>query len=152
MDKNTFTTLTPKLITAKETYSVRHKVLRKGRPIESCAFDGDDKITTFHLGAYLGDTLVAVASFYEASPEKHKVHNPVQLRGMAVLDEYHKKGYGQQLLEHGENLLKEKKYTTIWMNARVSALGFYTKLGYYKIGAIFEIPLVGEHYVLFKNI
>lgn len=152
MDKNTVTTLVPKLITAKETYSVRHEVLRKGRPIESCAFDGDDKTTSFHLGAYLGDTLVAVASFYEASHEKHKFNNAAQLRGMAVLDAYHKKGFGQQLLVYGETLLKEKKYTSIWMNARVSALGFYTKLGYHKIGTIFEIPLVGEHYVLFKNI
>jgi ribosomal protein S18 acetylase RimI-like enzyme len=49
---------------------------------------------------------------------------------MAVLKAYQGKGYGQQLLKHGETLLKEKKYDMLWMNARISALIFYTKLGY----------------------
>lgn len=35
-----------KKIAAAETYSVRLPVLRKGKPIESCRFDGDDLETS----------------------------------------------------------------------------------------------------------
>ena len=52
-----------KEISSLETYSVRHPVLREGRPIEDCSFDGDDLSTTFHLGLFYEDVLVGVASF-----------------------------------------------------------------------------------------
>ncbi|WP_158975762.1 GNAT family N-acetyltransferase [Cellulophaga sp. L1A9] len=152
MGKNTVTTLVSKLITAEETYPVRHSVLRKGRPIATCMLDGDELSETFHVGGFLNDKLVAVASFYNANHSDHSFVEAAQLRGMAVLDDYHGLGYGKQLLQFGEELLKKKTKTTVWMNARVSAVGFYTNLGYHKIGAIFEIPLVGEHYVMFKKI
>ena len=41
-----------KEIPSKETYSVRQPVLRKGKPIESCIFEGDDLATTHHFGLY----------------------------------------------------------------------------------------------------
>lgn len=37
-------------ITAKETFIVRHLILRQGKTIETCAFDGDDFSTTTHFG------------------------------------------------------------------------------------------------------
>ncbi|AIY13291.1 GNAT family N-acetyltransferase [Cellulophaga baltica] len=152
MGKNTVTTLVSKLITAEETYPVRHPVLRKGRPIATCMLAGDELSDTFHVGGFLEDKLVAVASFYNTNHADHKFTEAAQLRGMAVLDEYHGHGFGKQLLLFGEELLKKKEKTTVWMNARVSAVGFYTNLGYHKVGPIFEIPLVGEHYVMFKKI
>ena len=39
-----------KKITALETYTVRQEVLRKGKPIETCHFIGDDATTTTHFG------------------------------------------------------------------------------------------------------
>ncbi|ADV49568.1 GNAT family N-acetyltransferase [Cellulophaga sp. E16_2] len=152
MDKNTVTTLVSKLISAEETYPVRHPVLRKGRPITTCRFAGDELPDTFHVGGFLKDKLVAVASFYNANHADHNFIKAAQLRGMAVLDEYHGHGFGKQLVLSGEELVKKKEKITLWMNARVSAVGFYTNLGYHKVGPIFEIPLVGEHYVMFKKI
>ena len=40
-------------ITSTETYPVRHIVLRAGKPIESCQFDGDELGSTHHFGYYL---------------------------------------------------------------------------------------------------
>ena len=34
----------------QETFEVRHPVLREGRPIETCFFDGDELETTKHFG------------------------------------------------------------------------------------------------------
>jgi len=151
MRENSVNILVPRLITAQETYPVRHAVLRPGKPISSCVFDGDEFATTFHIGGYVKDTLVAVASFFEVDHSKYEFNNALQLRGMAVLEAYHGCGYGQQLLAYGEGLAQQKNKSILWMNARVSALGFYTKLQYTQIGSVFEIPQVGAHYVLFKK-
>ncbi|GAL68931.1 hypothetical protein JCM19301_2950 [Jejuia pallidilutea] len=40
-------------ICAKETYPVRHPVLRTGKPIETCAFNGDDLPSTMHIGLFI---------------------------------------------------------------------------------------------------
>ena len=53
-----------KQIDPKDTYPVRHAVLRQGLPIETCAFEGDSDELTFHLGAFVNDKLASVASFY----------------------------------------------------------------------------------------
>ncbi len=61
--KNTLVTV--KEITTEESISVRHPVLRQGKPIESCYFEGDDKPATFHLGLYYYGDLIGVATFME---------------------------------------------------------------------------------------
>lgn len=152
MLRNSVINLEPRLITAKETYPVRHIVLRKGRPIETCTLDGDLLSTTFHLGGFIANNLVATASFFKGNSTENDFKNAYQLRGMAVLESHHHYGYGRQLLEFGEKFLQEKKIDILWMNARITALGFYSKLNYQTIGTVFEIPLVGEHYVMFKKI
>jgi hypothetical protein len=40
----------------------------------------------------------------------------------------------------------------LWCNARVVAVNFYEKQGLAKMGESFDIPQVGEHYVMFKEI
>lgn len=42
-----------KKITSYETMIVRHPVLRQGKPIETCHFEGDDLSSTYHLGLFL---------------------------------------------------------------------------------------------------
>ena len=49
-----------KKITASETHLVRHPVLRKGRPKESCFFEEDDLETTNHFGLFLEQEIVAI--------------------------------------------------------------------------------------------
>jgi hypothetical protein len=40
----------------------------------------------------------------------------------------------------------------LWCNARIIAVDFYKKQGLETFGEQFEIPLVGNHYVMFKKI
>jgi GNAT superfamily N-acetyltransferase len=156
-----------KVINAAQTYPVRHPELREGKPIESCAFEGDLLESTLHLGAYLNFELVGVASFMkqptyfptkkDASMVQHKNNTPsqpyeMQLRGMAVLKNHHKKGIGAAILSYGEQKLKELGYHGIWMNARIKAVGFYEKLGYDIHGDTFEIQGVGIHFKMSKKI
>jgi ribosomal protein S18 acetylase RimI-like enzyme len=139
-------------ITAFETIIVRHPVLRTGKPIATCHFEGDDLPTTFHFGLYNNKQLIAVISAFEVKNKLFTEENQYQIRGMAVLEEFQKKGFGEQLLHYCENEIRIKKGELIWFNARETAVGFYKKSGYEVIGGQFEIPNVGPHYVLFKKI
>ena len=83
-----------KKITSTQTIIVRHPVLRYGKPIESCHFEGDDLPTTSHFGLYFEKQLVAIISSFKVQNKLFSEENPYQLRGMAVLDEFQKKGFG----------------------------------------------------------
>jgi ribosomal protein S18 acetylase RimI-like enzyme len=139
-------------ITAFETIIVRHPVLRSGKPIETCHFEGDDLLTTSHFGLFLDKYLIAVISTFEVKCKLFTEENQYQIRGMAVLSEYQKKGFGEQLLKYCENEIRLKGGRLIWFNARRTAVDFYKKSGYEKIGSQFEIPDVGPHFILFKLI
>jgi len=141
-----------KKITAFETIIVRHPVLRPGRPIESCHFDGDDMPTTSHFGLFLENQLAGVISVFKIQNKLFSEENQYQIRGMAVLSEFQKKGFGEQLLQYCENEIRLKSGNLIWFNARETAIGFYEKSGYEILGDQFEIPDVGPHYILFKAI
>lgn len=141
-----------KLISSPETYTVRRPVLRPGRPLDSCIFEGDDLSTTFHLGGFNNNKLVAVATFMEQDRLDHGLKNAGQLRGMAVLSEYQGKGFGKLLLNFGEKLLMDRQIGVLWMNAREIAVPFYKNCGYNVIGEVFSIPVIGDHFVMFKDL
>ena len=141
---------TIKKITANETYVVRHPVLRAGKPLESCIFDGDNLDTTFHLGIYIENKLVGVCSFFKSNNDLFSAEFQYQLRGMAVLDEFQNLGLGKLILIHGENLLKKQNIQIIWCNARKKAINFYSKNSYNIIGLPFDIKDIGPHYIMYK--
>lgn len=133
-----------KLLSAAETYAVRHPVLRNGLPESSCAFDRDDMPTTIHLGAIVGGKLVGVLSLL---PNE----TAVQLRGMAVLETYQGKGIGKRMLQKAEELVHDRGMPSIWMNARLIAIPFYKACGYQQTGTKFVLPYGGEHYKMIKS-
>lgn len=140
-----------KEIFATDTYAVRNAVLRKGKPIETCLFPGDKLPTTKHFGLFT-DRLIGVISLFEIKNPLFADSNQIQVRGMAILDEFQRLGLGEKLLLSCENSLLAKEYTLLWFNARESAVGFYKKLGYQTIGALFEIEGVGAHFIMYKNL
>ena len=141
---------TIKPISSTETHPVRHLVLRKGKPIESCIFDGDALETTFHLGLYLKNDLIAVCSFFKNTHKLLLEAVQYQLRGMAVLETHQGLGLGTIILTHGETVLKQQNITIIWCNSREKATKFYKKMGYNIIGEPFEIKDIGLHYSMYK--
>lgn len=55
--------LTVKIIKFQDTYEIRNKILRPGKPLESCVFEGDEYGDSFHFGIYDEETQIGVASF-----------------------------------------------------------------------------------------
>ena len=139
-----------KEIQSSETYLVRQEELRKGKPLETCHFEGDDEKTTKHFGIELNEKIIGIVSVYQVNSQLFFNENQFQIRGMAVLEAHQQKGYGALLIERAEKYCFEKNASVIWFNDREKAVPFYEKNGYQTKGNSFEIPEVGIHFVMFK--
>ena len=139
-------------ITSTETYPVRHIVLRAGKPIESCKFDGDELVSTHHFGYYFNNQIIGVISLFEIDNDHLAAEKSFQIRGMAVLPSFQKQGIGETLVKEAEKFCTTQKADLIWFNARTTAVGFYQKMGYEILGPEFEIYDVGPHFLMYKKL
>lgn len=139
-----------KIITSETTFSVRNPVLRPNQPIESCVFDGDNLPSTTHIGFYENQKLVGVVSLFAKSNLNWAIKYQYQMRGMAVLNDFQKKGIGEQLITAVINFAREEKIQLIWFNARKNAVPFYEKLNFHTYGTAFEIEGIGTHYLMYR--
>jgi predicted GNAT family N-acyltransferase len=137
---------------ADDLLSIRNEVLREGRlPLADCVFPTDNLSGAFHLGYFVGDELAGIASF---SPQAHGefAGTGYQLRGMATIEKYRGKGFGNQLLNFGMVYLRGQKANYVWCNARKNARQFYLNSGFELISPEFEVPGIGPHYVMYVKI
>ena len=141
-----------KKITSQGTFLLRNLVLRPGKSIETCFFDGDNLEQTKHFGYFDGGKIVGVVSIYKNKNVIFKFPNQYQIRGMAILEEFQGSGCGKLLVKHCEDYLTSIGTNLIWFNARETAVLFYEKLGYTKNGSPFVITDVGIHFLMFKNL
>ncbi len=141
-----------KQIDAKDTYNIRHEILRPDGNIEDCQFPGDNDELSFHLGAYIDDKLVSVASFYMDNHPTIDADYQFRLRGMATLQEHSGQGMSSALLRTAFPLIKKNHVNTLWCNARLSAAGFYEKVGFETIGEEFDIEGIGPHILMIKKL
>ena len=139
-----------KIITSKETLKVRQAVLREGRPLTECVFEGDDLISTTHFGMFFEQEIVGIISIFENKNVNFTSENQFQIRGMAILEQYQKKGFGKLLMLESENQAITNKASLIWFNARESAVDFYKNLDYSIIDTPFIIENIGVHYIMYK--
>lgn len=138
-------------IRPEDTYPIRQQILRPGRPKEEVQFSGDTDKSTLHLGAFVDNRLVGIASFVKNPHKDFDEQEQYQLRGMAILPEARNKQLGKQLLQWAEAFLKEQRQVNfLWCNARESAVDFYRKNNYRTHGDYFEIPNVCTHIVMYK--
>ncbi|MEZ5017771.1 MAG: GNAT family N-acetyltransferase [Flavipsychrobacter sp.] len=129
----------------KQVYFLRNEVLRK--PI-GLSLDDED------LSAEVNDHILAAVDKEEVigclilTPINK---NTLQLRQMAVADQWQKKGLGSLLVKKAEQLTIEKGYSKILLHARIVARNFYQKLGYSEVGTLFtEVGI--DHIKMEKSI
>lgn len=140
-----------KQVSVEEIYAIRQQVLRPEKPIETCFFDQDKHPDSFHLGAFLNEQLIGVASILKDYSQDFKGSNQYRLRGMAVLPAFRKKQLGATLLQKAEKDCFQKKADLLWFNAREKVVPFYQKYDFQKKGVLFSIPSVGPHRLMFKK-
>jgi len=128
------------------TFELRHPLLRAGRPVESCAMEGDNHPTTLHLGAYADQLLIGILSAMANPCDECKSSNTYQFRGIAVRKEYQGHVVAKTLISEGIDILIRRFATQcIWLNARVAAQGLYQTTGFSAVGDPFTIEPIGLH-------
>ncbi|EMX0193430.1 MULTISPECIES: GNAT family N-acetyltransferase [Bacillus] len=144
--------ITVQYIDASETHLLRQAVLRPNQSLADCKYSSDYEKDTFHLGAFINDELISIASFSkEIYPDLQKgIH--YRLRGMATLPNFRNKRAGSSLIQKAEQILKERKANILWCNGRITVTDYYKRLGFQEHGEIFEIEPIGLHKVLYKKI
>lgn len=140
------TTIRP--IPAAQTRPLRQRVLRPHQPPEAMVYPGDDAADTLHLGAFVDGALVGIASLYREPPPGEVDPGAWRLRGMAVTPEAQGGGHGRALLEACLVHARRQGGTRVWCNARTTASGFYTRLGFLVQGDVFELPGIGPHHLM----
>ena len=141
-----------KEITAQETFIIRQSILRQGKSLEACAFEGDGLETTHHFGLFEDSNLTGIISLFLKTNPIFAENLQAQIRGMAILEAHQKKGFGEALVKYCEDYCALKQFDLIWFNARGTAVGFYKKMGYEINGNSFDIPEIGEHYLMYKKL
>lgn len=141
-------------INANDTYPIRQQVLIPDHDLKKSKFEfDDDEDISFHLGAFMDSKLVSVASFYYERNVIFQDLHQYQLRGMATLPEYQGRGLSSELLNMAFPIIKQNFCTLLWCNARVTAIGYYEKVGFKKHDDnVFEIEGIGPHVLMYKNI
>lgn len=116
-------------ITPYLTWRVRRDVLYQGKYIHDMEMDEDND--GYHFGAFKDNELVAVVSLFA------KEHN-WQFRKLAVIDKVQNQGVGTELLKYITGFVEQENGKRLWCNARLSAVGFYNKLGFSTAGEVFH--------------
>jgi predicted GNAT family N-acyltransferase len=108
--------------------ALRHVVLRAPLGLSLHDEDLSQERDQLHFGLLDGGTLAACVIAVLLSPTEAKI------RQMAVRPEHQGKGCGRRMIEELERYLIAKGISHISMHARMSAEGFYEKLGYLRTG------------------
>jgi predicted GNAT family N-acyltransferase len=131
--------------TLAETLPLRAAVLRPGG--DSAAMPGDDDPATLHLAARAADgRIVGVARLSPAAcPWRPDARAPWQLRGMATDAVVRGAGAGRALLIEGLAQVTARGGDLVWCDARVTAAGFYERMGFAVVTEPYEKPPIGPH-------
>jgi len=106
-------------------YSVRIQGMNRQHHISlRDEFDEHDCSGTKYIVLLDDEYPVATCRFYELDPQR------VMLGRVVVLPEYRGKGLGVRVIREAEKWIAELGYTTIRIDSRTVAVGFYEKLGY----------------------
>lgn len=139
-----------KMISSQQTLPLRRAVLKPFLSENECVNPADELASTYHLGLFVNEKLISIASFNQEPHSAFKAVLPYRLRGMATAHEYHGQGFGRILLNHGTSFLRAQGCDFLWFNARIKAFPFYEKLGFSYYGLLFDMKDIGPHKVMYK--
>ena len=149
-------------VTAAEVRPLRSTVLRPGTPPETLVYPGDDARLALHVGGGERPSLDGIATVYpEPPPEAHRGAIPedayetgasFRLRGMATSERERGTGLGRELLAACFEHVRQSGGRVLWCNARSPAVGFYERMGMETVGEEFDMPGIGPHFVMWREV
>ena len=129
-----------------ETIALRYKILREPLGLEFTEEQLAAEYADFHLAAY-SDTWI-LRGCLVLTPKTHKV---LKMRQVAVSIESQSKGIGTLLVQASETFARANGYESMELNARDTAIPFYEKLNYQKVGEEF-IEVNIPHFKMVKSL
>ncbi len=116
-----------------ESIQLRTDILRIPLGLEFFVEDLEKEYNQFHLGCYNKNS--ELVGCLVLNPLSEGV---LKMRQVAVSQNIQKKGIGSLLVHASEDFAKKRGFTEMVLNARETAVPFYEKLNYTKIGERFE--------------
>ncbi|GAB4362765.1 MAG: GNAT family N-acetyltransferase [Kiloniellaceae bacterium] len=153
--------ITIRLVDLDDTLALRRGVLRPWLSLEDARATYVGGEEEFHVGALRGGEVVSTAGFtVEAHPDYAAEFGGGQwrLRGMASDPALRGQGLGGQVLEFGIAELARRlaargqASAALWCSGRTGAQRFYERHGFQPIGALYETPGSGPHYVFWRRV
>lgn len=139
-----------RLGTVSEILNLRHRILRKGFPIEEVMFDEDKLISTRNYAIFdENDNVISCLTLMKAMWNNELVW---RLRAMAVDESYQNMGFGSKLLEYALDDLDDMEIQDdIWLHARTTSQDFYKRFGFEVASDIFNFGNAGPSVKMIKR-
>ncbi len=118
--------------------------------IEECLLDVDFDDTTRHFSMRNDKGMVVVCCTIVLEAKEVSLKKYVlRLRAMAAHPSVRKMGLSKQLLDHVMGIFPGKSF---WCDAREVAVPFYLKCGWEVKSEVYDIPQIGPHYLMVKDL
>jgi GNAT superfamily N-acetyltransferase len=114
--------------------------------------DIDNREDAFHVGVFSEETLISVGSFFQLSSPRLHYSTQYRLRAMATDSDYRRLHAGELLLSFACHELHKRGVPVIWCDARLVAVPFYESNGFSKFSDLYEVPLIGPHHFMWKEL
>lgn len=128
-----------------QALKLRQQILRAPLGLDINLEDLNLEKEQLHFGLLTDKQLIACITAIPLNKNKAKI------RQMAVSENSQGKGLGSKLLHSASEILREKGFSEIELNARKSAVGFYKKYGFEICGEEF-IEVKIPHYKMRKSL
>ena len=139
-------------IPSSDTHALRQAVLRPHQTLAEMTYDGDALPGSGHFGLFDGDRHLGIASVAPEPQPGEAGEGQWRVRGMAVLPAAQGTGGGRLLLTACVDHARSEGGQIVWCNARSSACGFYERNGFHSVGDPFDLPGIGEHFVMVRHL
>ncbi len=127
------------------TVDLRDSVLRKPLGLHFSADELAAEEDSLHIACYRGESLVGCLVLQPIGG------GDVRMKQVAVVPELQGQGIGAALVAYAEALAQKVSYRRMVLHARETAVSFYEKLGYSRIGDGFEEVTI-PHWVMEKRL
>lgn len=129
----------------KQMINLRHELLRKPLNLTFEKDELDKEENDILIGAFEEEKMLGCCLLTRVDKDC------VRLRQMAVQNNLQGKGIGAAMLNFAENVARDMGYKNVMMHARLTAIGFYKKLGYKITGnEFFELSI--PHFIMEKRL
>lgn len=136
---------------AAATLPLRQAILRPHQALSDCVFPGDEAPQAVHLVRWADGAIVAVGSLLP-DPRPGGPSGSWRVRGMATVASARGRGHGRTILRGLLAAAALSGAEEVWCNARVAAESLYRRQGFERASEAFELPGIGPHYRLVRQL